>query len=92
MDQRYNYFYEQKRKDGMDWNTVYREYYPKFAALKTWEMKEDMSDNDILADRKKAIEYFTNIIDPIIDRHFGMIVYMPESKLSSLKGKYSVAE
>ena len=53
MDQRYNYFYEQKRKDGMDWNTVYREYYPKFAALKTWEMKEDMSDNDILADRKK---------------------------------------
>ena len=87
MDQRYNYFYEQKRKDGMDWNTVYREYYPKFAALKTWEMKEDMSDNDILADRKKAIEYFTNIIDPIIDRHFGMIVYMPESKLSSLKGE-----
>ncbi|MDR2228176.1 MAG: S41 family peptidase [Flavobacteriaceae bacterium] len=87
MDQRYNYFYEQKRKDGMDWNTVYREYYPKFAALKTWEMKEDMRDNDILADRKKAIEYFTNIIDPIIDRHFGMIVSMPESKLSGLKGE-----
>ena len=34
MDQRYNYFYEQKRADGMDWNAVYREYYPKFAALK----------------------------------------------------------
>lgn len=80
MDQRYNYFYEQKRKDGMDWNTVYREYYPKFAALKTWEKKDNMSDNDILADRKKAIEYFTNIIDPIIDGHFVFSVLLPLSK------------
>ncbi|WP_288789474.1 S41 family peptidase [uncultured Elizabethkingia sp.] len=87
MDQRYNYFYEQTRGDGKDWNTIYREYYPKFAALKTWEMKDDMSDKDILDERNRAIEYFTDIIDPIIDRHFAVVVYMPISKFSNLTGK-----
>ena len=78
MDQRYNYFYEQKRADGMDWNAVYREYYPKFAALKTFGRSTD-NDKDINDDRLKAIEYFTNIIDPIIDRHFQLTVIMPAS-------------
>ncbi|OPB94940.1 peptidase S41 [Elizabethkingia meningoseptica] len=87
MDQRYNYFYEQKRKDGKDWNAVYKEYYPKFMALKTWEMKDEMSDKDILKDREKAIEYFKDIVDPIIDRHFAMIVYLPSSKSSDLTGE-----
>ncbi|MEL5902882.1 S41 family peptidase [Elizabethkingia anophelis] len=80
MDQRYNYFYEQKERGGMDWNAVYREYYPKFAALKTYNKGSEFSDNDILEDRKKAVQYFTDIIDPIIDRHFGLIVYLPQSK------------
>lgn len=84
MDQRYNYFYEQKRKDGKDWNAVYREFYPKFMALKTWEMKENMSDKDILEDREKAIEYFKDIIDPIIDRHFVFSVLLPLSKTEGL--------
>ncbi|CDN73173.1 peptidase S41 [Elizabethkingia anophelis] len=80
MDQRYNYFYEQKRKDNKDWNAVYREYYPKFSALKTWAMTNDMSDKDILDDRNKAIEYFKDIIDPIIDGHFVFSVLLPLSK------------
>lgn len=54
MDQRYNYFYEQKRKDGMDWNAIYREYYPKFLALKTFGKSTD-NDKDINDDRLKAI-------------------------------------
>lgn len=61
MDQRYNYFYEQKRKDNKDWNAVYREYYPKFSALKTRAMTNDMSDKDILDDRNKAIEYLRTL-------------------------------
>jgi hypothetical protein len=80
MDQRYNYFYEQKERGGMDWNAIYREYYPKFAALKTYKKGAEFSDNDILEDRKKAIQYFTDIIDPIIDRHFGFAVLLPLSK------------
>ncbi|HAY3540984.1 S41 family peptidase [Elizabethkingia anophelis] len=80
MDQRYNYFYEQKDKEGMDWNAIYREYYPKFAALKTYKKGAEFSDNDILEDRKKAVQYFTDIIDPIIDRHFEFAVLLPLSK------------
>ncbi|MCT3816629.1 peptidase S41 [Elizabethkingia anophelis] len=78
MDQRYNYFYEQKRADGMDWNAVYREYYPKFAALKTFGRSTD-NDKDINDDRLKAVQYFTEIVDPIIDRHFQLTVRMPAS-------------
>ncbi|MCL1639190.1 S41 family peptidase [Elizabethkingia sp. HX WHF] len=78
MDQRYNYFYEQKRADGMDWNAVYREYYPKFAALKTFGKSTD-NDKDINDDKLKAAQYFTDIIDPIIDRHFNVKIAMPAS-------------
>ena len=83
MDQRYNYFYEQKERGGMDWNAIYREYYPKFAALKTYKKGAEFSDKDILEDRNKAIQYFTDIIDPIIDRHFGFAVLLPISKGSN---------
>ncbi|CAM3678427.1 S41 family peptidase [Elizabethkingia occulta] len=78
MDQRYNYFYEQKRADGMDWNAIYREYYPKFAALKTFGRSTD-NDKDINDDKLKAAQYFTDIIDPIIDRHFQLTVRIPAS-------------
>lgn len=78
MDQRYNYFYEQKRKDGMDWNAIYREYYPKFLALKTFGKSTD-NDKDINDDRLKAIQYFTEIVDPIIDQHYNVKISMPAS-------------
>ncbi len=68
MDERYNYFYEQKRRDGMDWDAVYREYYPKFEALKTYDGSGTVTEKK--ADMEKAKQYFTDIIDPIIDRHF----------------------
>jgi len=80
MDQNYNYFYEQKRQDGRDWNAVYKEYYPKFLALKTYNKDTQFNDQDIQEDRKKAIQYFTDIIDPIIDRHFTFSVLLPSSK------------
>lgn len=62
----------------MDWNAVYREYYPKFAALKTFGRSTD-NDKDINDDRLKAVQYFTEIVDPIIDRHFQLTVRMPAS-------------
>lgn len=78
MDQRYNYFYEQKRGDEKDWNTIYKEYYPKFAALKTFGKSTD-NDKDINDDRLKASQYFTDIINPIIDRHFYVKIQLPAS-------------
>ncbi|MYZ59110.1 peptidase S41 [Elizabethkingia anophelis] len=78
MDQRYNYFYEQKRQDGMDWNAIYREYYPKFLALKSYG-KTGFTDRDIQTEAEKAAEYFTDIIDPIMDRHFSLQVALPYS-------------
>lgn len=78
MDQRYNYFYEQKRKDGMDWNTIYKEYYPKFAALKSYN-SVGVSDVELQADAEKARIYFTEIINPIIDRHFNVKIRVPFS-------------
>ncbi|CAI8800070.1 S41 family peptidase [Chryseobacterium sp. IT-36CA2] len=78
MDQRYNYFYEQKEKGGMDWNAIYKEYYPKFAALKSYS-RIGVSDADMQADAEKARGYFTEIINPIIDRHFNVKISMPFS-------------
>ncbi|MDN3692514.1 S41 family peptidase [Chryseobacterium tructae] len=77
MDQQYNYFYEQKRNDGMDWDAVYREYYPKFQALQTFNTG---NDKDIIENQKIARQYFTDIIDPIIDRHFAVGIKLPYSK------------
>ncbi|PRB04938.1 peptidase S41 [Chryseobacterium sp. MYb7] len=78
MDQRYNYFYEQKEKGGMDWNAIYKEYYPKFAALKSYN-GIGVSDTDMQADAEKAYGYFTEIINPIIDRHFNVKIRLPIS-------------
>ncbi|MGG1923644.1 S41 family peptidase [Chryseobacterium sp. NRRL B-14798] len=78
MDQRYNYFYEQKRKDELDWNAVYKEYYPKFAALKSYNVA-GVNDTQIQTDTEKAAEYFGEIINPIIDRHFYVEISMPYS-------------
>ena len=78
MDQRYNYFYEQKRKDGMDWDNVYEKYLPKFKALKTFGRATD-NDREIEEDFIKANEYFAEIIDPIIDQHFNVKISLPRS-------------
>ncbi|MFP3636928.1 hypothetical protein, partial [Bacillus sp. SIMBA_033] len=59
MDERDHYFYKQKRSDGMEWDAVYREYYPKFEALKTFDVG---NDKDIIENRAKAEQYFTDII------------------------------
>lgn len=77
MDQRYNYFYEQKRNDGMDWDAVYKEYYPKFEALQAFNTG---NDKDIIENQKIARQYFTDIVDPIIDRHFVVGITLPYSK------------
>ncbi|MBP2615539.1 S41 family peptidase [Chryseobacterium jejuense] len=87
MDQRYNYFYEQKGKDGMDWNAVYKEYYPKFAALKSYS-GIGVSDAELQADAEKAREYFTEIINPIIDRHFYVKIKVPFSN-SGISNTYT---
>lgn len=84
MDQRYNYFYEQKRNDGMDWDAVYKEYYPKFAALKTFGRTTD-NDKDINDDRLIAVQYFTDIIDPIMDRHFQLRAALPASSVNGVR-------
>jgi len=78
MDQRYNYFYEQKRRDGMDWSAIYREYSPKFKALKTFGRATE-NQEIISEDYTKARQYFEEIIDPIIDKHFGVSISMPET-------------
>lgn len=70
MDQRYNYFYEQKiNADKMDWDAIYKEYYPKFAALKSYN-RDGFTNEQVEIDVNLAARYFTDIIDPIIDRHF----------------------
>lgn len=76
MNQKYNYFNEQK---GMDWEAVYKEYAPKFKELKTWKREPEYSKAEISEDCEKAEEYFTDIIDPIIDRHFYVKISLPAS-------------
>ncbi|MGI9580205.1 S41 family peptidase [Chryseobacterium sp. RRHN12] len=76
MDERYNFFYEQKKRDGMDWTAVYNEYYPKFLALKSYQ-QQGFSEHVIQADARKAKEYFTKIIDPIMDRHYAVYIDLP---------------
>ncbi|AQX02252.1 S41 family peptidase [Elizabethkingia anophelis] len=76
MDERYNYFYEQKRRDGMDWQEVYRKYSPKFRSLKSYSI-EGYSDSEISSDSEKAAGYFREIISPVLDRHFYVDVYLP---------------
>ncbi|WP_166921856.1 S41 family peptidase [Flavobacterium poyangense] len=84
MNQRYNYFYEQKNnKDRMDWNAIYTEYYPKFAALKSYNA-DGFTVEQIVTDARLANQYFTDIIDPIIDRHFTFSYCLP----NRLAGKY----
>ncbi|WP_407481982.1 hypothetical protein [Elizabethkingia meningoseptica] len=85
MDERYNYFYEQKRKDGMDWDAIYKEYYPKFVALKSYK-QEGFTSQEKESDAKRAEEYFAAIIEPIIDRHFIVGIKLPTGRAGVFKG------
>ena len=76
MNQKYNYFYEQS---SFNWETVYNEYAPKFKKLKTFNRDKQYSKAEISEDCNKAIEYITEIIDPIIDRHFYVKISLPVS-------------
>ncbi|GGE94924.1 Peptidase family S41 [Chishuiella changwenlii] len=82
MDQRYNYFHEQKRRDGMNWNSIYSEYSPKFKALKTFGRATD-DEKEIYEDYLKAKQYFQEIIDPIIDKHFYVNIYLEKNNKNS---------
>ena len=86
MDERYNYFYEQRRNDGLDWDAVYKEYYPKFAALKSYK-KEGFTPQEIQNDAQKAVEYLTAITAPILDRHFVVRARLPNGMKYSFRGE-----
>ena len=76
MDLQYNYFLEQKKQKGQDWDEIYHTYYPKFAALKTYgrpHEEDQQIDDDFIA----ASGYFEEIINPIIDRHFNVTIQFP---------------
>jgi hypothetical protein len=89
MDQRYNYFHEQKRRDRMDWNAIYREYSPKFKSLKTFARATD-DEKEIYEDYLKAKQYFQEIIDPIIDKHFYVDIYLEKNNKNSYEfARYS---
>lgn len=87
MDQRYNYFYEQKEISGLNWDQVYKDYKPKFEALKTYGRSTE-NDVDIYNDYLKAKEYFEEIVDPIIDRHFYVQISLPYTSKGIVSNVY----
>lgn len=84
MDQQYNYFYEQKQQGGLDWDEVYKTYYPKFEALKTYGRPGE-DDGQINADFLAASGYFKEIINPIIDRHFNVKIQFPATNKNIIR-------
>lgn len=77
MNQRYNYLNEQQGDNSLDWEQVYRDYKPKFAALQTFNQDKKWSVEQIVADHDKAKQYFTEIVNRIIDQHFRVVVSLP---------------
>lgn len=84
MDLQYNYFYEQKEKGGLDWDEVYRVYYPKFAALQTYGRANE-NDGQINEDFLTASGYFEEIINPFIDRHFNVKIQFPATSKNIIR-------
>lgn len=82
MDDNYNYFYEEKERNNLDWDQVYAEYLPKFKALKTWE-REGYSNDEITKEADIARSYFEEIVNGITDRHFSLKIEFPESRTES---------
>ncbi len=89
MNQRYCELHEQASFSSRDWEQVYSEYKPKFDALKTFLHTSEYTQAEIQADNAKAKQYFTEIIDSILDQHFYVSVTLPVSHSSTEKVKFS---
>ncbi|WP_062059884.1 S41 family peptidase [Aquimarina longa] len=87
MDTKYNYFYEEKVRRELDWDDVYNEYLPKFKQLTTYS-NENADTELALKELRLAVNYFFDIINPLIDRHLEVKIDYSVPALS--KKSYSV--
>lgn len=62
---------------------VYKEYKPKFDALKTFQHTSAFTQQEIQEDNAKAKQYFQEIINKIIDQHFYVKITLPVSHSST---------
>ena len=83
MNQRYCTLNEQSSVSSQTWDQVYKEYKPKFDALKTFQHTSAFTQQEIQEDNAKAKQYFQEIIDKIIDQHFYVKINMPVSHAST---------
>lgn len=82
MNQRYCTLNEQSSVSSQTWDQVYKEYKPKFDALKTFQHTSEFTQQEIQEDNAKAKLYFQEIIDKIIDQHFYVKITLPVSHSS----------
>ena len=82
MNQRYCTLNEQSSVSSQTWDQVYKEYKPKFDALKTFQHTSAFTQQEIQEDNAKAKKYFQEIIDKIIDQHFYVKITLPVSHSS----------
>lgn len=82
MNQRYCTLNEQSAVSLQTWDQVYKEYKPKFDALKTFQHTSAFTQQEIQEDNAKAKQYFQEIIDKIIDQHFYVKITLPVSHSS----------
>ncbi len=82
MNQRYCTLNEQSAVSSQTWDQVYKEYKPKFDALKTFQHTSAFTQQEIQEDNAKAKQYFQEIIDKIIDQHFYVKITLPVSHSS----------
>lgn len=83
MNQRYCTLNEQSAISSQTWDQVYKEYKPKFDALKTFQHTPAFTQQEIQEDNAKAKQYFQEIIDKIIDQHFYVKITLPVSHSST---------
>lgn len=83
MNQRYCTLNEQSAVSSQTWDQVYKEYKPKFDALKTFQHTSAFTQQEIQEDNAKAKLYFQEIIDKIIDQHFYVKITLPVSHSST---------
>jgi len=83
MNQRYCTLNEQSAVSSQTWDQVYKEYKPKFDALKTFQHTSAFTQQEIQEDNAKAKQYFQEIIDKIIDQHFYVKITLPVSHSST---------
>lgn len=83
MNQRYCTLNEQSSVSSQTWDQVYKEYRPKFDALKTFQHTSAFTQQEIQEDNAKAKQYFQEIINKIIDQHFYVKITLPVSHAST---------